>query len=759
MNSISRVIGAVLVAAIGTGCSSYPKDLPCFVLFLRPLSIPGYAFEPTSDCVPPCRILAGAAKVDITPPAGFPMGGSGPAGQFGRGYWTRLSARAFFFRDVRGQSLAVVSCDLAAVSAGLQMEVASRLYQSGLKLTRENLILAATHVHHGPGNFMTYKLYNDQGSPAAGWDKTLFQWLAERITCAIREAKENAESVPITMKTELVLREGEVVDLLRNRAPEFFMLNTDRDDVLSQVPKPLNCPEPDSVDCPRWRAVDNRLAVLEIRRTPPGGPSKTAGSLVFLSVHPEAMSHLTELYQSDFTGLAMSELEKRDGRVAAFFNGADGDISVRWKRQDRREALDFSVCLLQAIDGSTETAAESEVEVGVAREELIANPYFVKSLASIGQFPRTCVQNPADPKQRPCLAGEPMFGVATAGGAEDARTPLYDLGWKPGVRGIPAGDQGVKMPPFRLRVGKLDVTRLVAASCDYPERIPLSLVRLRGQSSILSFAVLPAELTRTAWRRIETHLPSSLGRVLPLGLANEYVSYVTTREEYGGQGYEGASDTFGPMTGEVFQVELLKLADELHAPRSVVESADFYPGKPLSKTESFGPESVGFRHPDADEALEPLIVDEMARPERHWPRFEWREKGIGDWKAADRDVRILSGSSTVDDDKGPNILTVFVSPPSPQNGKTRASHSLRTQSYGSPIVHRLSKAPVERCWMAIWLAPHGTNVNESFVFSVTRADGTLVRSDAFTLTTTMSQDPPKPVPPESRCYNPRPDSP
>ena len=91
------------------------------------------------------------------------MGGAGPAGRFGRGYWTRLYARAFYFRDVNGRSLVLVSCDLAAVSGGLQMEVALRLHARGVNLTRENLILAATHVHQGPGDFMSFALYDEQG--------------------------------------------------------------------------------------------------------------------------------------------------------------------------------------------------------------------------------------------------------------------------------------------------------------------------------------------------------------------------------------------------------------------------------------------------------------------------------------------------------------------------------------------------------------------------------------------------------------------
>ncbi|MDQ6893333.1 MAG: neutral/alkaline non-lysosomal ceramidase N-terminal domain-containing protein [Acidobacteriota bacterium] len=738
-------VAAVFFALVFFGCSSsgrfYQKDLrpQCASLFSSPLQISGYSFEAPA-CPPPCPLLAGAASEDITPPAGFPMGGAGPAGRFARGYWTRLYARAFYFRDVKGRSLALVSCDLAAVSSGLQMEVALRLHERGVNLTRENLILAATHVHHGPGDFMSFSLYNKQGSPGSGWDRDLFRWLAEKIATAVVRAKQKAESVPADVKTELVVREGAVRNLLRNRAPEPFMLNADRDEVLSEVPLPARpCPEPFVAECPRFRAVDNRLVVLEIQRTGPAGERQSAAKLVFLSVHPEAMTHDTELYQSDFTGLAMAALERRepDGYVAGFFNGADGDISVRWKRQNRAEALKFSHRLVRAVDAAAEKNRESAVQIDLGRKELVSNPYFVPNFRDSSYWPRYCV----DERKGPCLAREPMFGVATVGGAEDARTPLFDLGWKPGIRGAPDSDQGVKVPAFTSPLLPwIYITRLIAASCDYPETIPLGLVALRGPGIALSFAVLPAELTRTAWRRIEKRLPSSLGRVVPVGLANEYGSYVTTREEYAFQGYEGASNTFGPFTAEVFQAELIRLAHELGPPGTRVEPAIFYPGRPLSAKESFGPESLGFLHGDPDEALEPLLADKQGIVRRHLPRFAWKERGIPDYDSAGRRVRILpvrSSDPGGDDERGPNLLTVFVNPAAEE----LYAYGVRRRATGSPVRRSGSKKPADRCWMAIWLPPPGVPNDQEFVFSVTLADNTKVQSVPFTVGAVSARPP------------------
>src|SRR5712672_3387835 len=75
----------------------------------------------------PASFLAGAAKADITPPPGFPMGGHSVAGHRARGYWTRLYARAVYMQDRRGHELVLVACDLWSMPGGLGDRVAELL--------------------------------------------------------------------------------------------------------------------------------------------------------------------------------------------------------------------------------------------------------------------------------------------------------------------------------------------------------------------------------------------------------------------------------------------------------------------------------------------------------------------------------------------------------------------------------------------------------------------------------------------------------
>ena len=72
------------------------------------------------------QVLAGAAKVDLTPIPGIPMGAYSLHGKLARGVWTRLFARAIYLQDATGKPFVLVSCDLLHMPAGLSDRVAAR---------------------------------------------------------------------------------------------------------------------------------------------------------------------------------------------------------------------------------------------------------------------------------------------------------------------------------------------------------------------------------------------------------------------------------------------------------------------------------------------------------------------------------------------------------------------------------------------------------------------------------------------------------
>ncbi|QRV84194.1 hypothetical protein RhiJN_12210 [Ceratobasidium sp. AG-Ba] len=91
-----------------------------------------------------------------------------------------------------------------------------------------------------------------------------------------------------------------------------------------------------------------------------------------------------------------------------------------------------------------------------------------------------------------------------------------------------------------------------------PDIVDIQMMRV-GQLVIL---VVPGEFTTMAGRRIRESVRAKLissgvigndAYVVIAGPANTYSHYVTTREEYGIQRYEGASTIYGPFTLEAYQ--------------------------------------------------------------------------------------------------------------------------------------------------------------------------------------------------------------
>ena len=229
--SRARLLAAVAILgfiALSAGCRSIT------------VRTDGYSLpEPT----PTGRALAGVARVDITPPPGFPTGGHGPAGYLARGYWTRLWARAFFFQDAQGRNLVLVSADLFAIPGGLQAAVAKGAAEAladKTALPPASIVVAATHTHQSPGNFTTAKTYTDYAAFYDGFSQDMFDFLAKRLTEAVVLAANDAFENPGSVK--LVLQEASADPervVLFNRAPRAFLLNHDAAGLMDELDGPL----------------------------------------------------------------------------------------------------------------------------------------------------------------------------------------------------------------------------------------------------------------------------------------------------------------------------------------------------------------------------------------------------------------------------------------------------------------------------------------------------------------------------------------
>lgn len=479
---------------------------------------------------------AGASRVDITPPPGFPMGGHSIEGQVAIGTWTRLKARTIYVEDANGSGLSLTITDLWGVPAGLNDRVAELVAQTdGMQhLGREHVVVAATHTHHGPANFATSRLFARFVGPEPGFDPALFDFIAARIADSVVEAVRSARPASVSTTT---VDAGAVA---RNRSLPPFARNPEASRVMGASPavdvchtKPL--PPSGTESGNPCHAVDGRVRLLTL--TDAEEPQRLIGVLAVFGVHPTAMPNRMRLYSGDMFAVAAADAEAaladRGRPVVALFNGPEGDVSPNWNTQGRAETVRLGQRLGAAVVRGATASGRSLVGDVTSRFGWVDLPE----------------QRFVDTKGATVTtAARGLPGTATVGGAEDGRTRWYSRGYVEGkvAPHEPLPGHGPKRPA----VPKGLLTLSLPAS-HVPSQVPIGVYQIGP----LVFTTLPGEFTTTMGMRIRGAVAQAKGMrmddVVALGLASGHLEYFTTPEEYELQHYEGSSTFFGPNSGEL----------------------------------------------------------------------------------------------------------------------------------------------------------------------------------------------------------------
>jgi len=163
------------------------------------------------------------------------------------------------------------------------------------------------------------------------------------------------------------------------------------------------------------------------------------------------------------------------------------------------------------------------------------------------------------------VASASEVGLPFLTGSEEERGPLYDVTGEhyEDTRGPDRGD------PHGVKASAPGVG-------DVPNVVPLLAVRV-GPRLIAS---IPGEGTKEVGARIRSAVESAVAgspveRVVISGLANEFVLYFTTPEEYDRQHYEGGNTQFGRWSSVFVQQELVRLAGTLVRGEPAPAPADF----------------------------------------------------------------------------------------------------------------------------------------------------------------------------------------
>ncbi len=555
-----------------------------------PRQMPAVAAAPSGPNAPhePVAFAVGTARADVTPPVGAATFGHGPDGRVAAGLWSRLYCRAFVIEPVGSPPLAIVPCDLGAISTLLQRKIAAATHDIGIDAPR--LMVTATHTHAGPAHYFDGEFYGSiMSSRLPGYDEQMADFLAGRIAEAVHAAYRNR--VPAA----LAWGHADLWGITKNRSLVPYLANHPR----------FSPPPPDGHPLPaEERAIDPALNLLRIDAVDPARPEHgiyPLGSILFFSMHPTVLPNTNRMYGADVDGVVERALEREMRRkpeagrrdpLHAVISTSEGDQSPVWVRGTVDEAEEIGGAL-------AEKAWEAYEDAGRR----------LKSRAVIDQrYLEVWLPNARllDGTRHLCAQAE--LGQSAAGGASDHPT---SLDWIDDFREGNA-DWGRADACERPRPKLIAPLQNIASGpYAFPRVAPLAVLQL--DDTLVSF--VPAEITVTAGARMNAaalaaqrglHIAS---HAVIAGLANGYMQYVTTPEEYQFQHYEGASTIYGPMTAPFLgeRLSLLTRAMDgepvaaLLPPRPMIGEA-----APIAyKT---GPSRPRFARPEDDAALDSIAT-------------------------------------------------------------------------------------------------------------------------------------------------------
>ncbi|GAB9474596.1 Neutral ceramidase [Globisporangium polare] len=492
----------------------------------------------------------GVGKRDITGPAGeIGMMGYGDLGQTTAGILSRLYARAYVIEDDADDSdsrVLVVHCDLHAIYQLEHQEVIARLKAkyNGL-YTEQNVVLHASHTHAGPGGASAYFLY----------DLTILGFVGENFDAIVDGILDAVDAAHTSLAPGTVrFSKGTVVDGGVNRSPEAYAAN------------------PEDERLKYTTTHDTDLTLLQFHDD---ASNELIGLLAFYPVHPVSLTQHNRLITGDNKGYAEFLLETQlPGVIAGVGISNAGDVSPNLMDNGDGTFRGEGETDVQSAEIIGKRQADKVLELLKAPSELLTGS--VAGRLSYVDFANVTLKDreasDAEPYAHRTCPG--LLGQNFGAGTEDGG----------GLSGLKEGDLEVhrvfrflssvvkRTPEWVQACHTTNKVPLLATGLMWPvkwvpEILPVQVVKL-GQ---VGLAVTNFEVSTMAGRRIRATVLEALASVGVTGvevaaMSNAYAQYVTTKEEYMTQHYEGASTLFGPNQLEALQQELQRVAASIVDP-------------------------------------------------------------------------------------------------------------------------------------------------------------------------------------------------
>lgn len=579
-----------------------------------------------STCASNQSFRSGAALYDTTGPAyGQGMAGYANPVQVSEGLHNRQFARAFIIGsdcDGTEQRLALISVDLGLMFHAIRQGVVDLIKQDP-KLAPHygyhNLMVTPTHSHATAAGQAHHDLYN---LPGFGFDEQAHQAVVTGIFNAIKKAHDNYEAAA---PGRIMMAQGELLNATVQRSRMAYDHNPDaerapwldvggspvtinRNMLLLKLLNENNAP----VGAMNWFGIHG-TSMSNVNRHLSGDNKGYAAWRFERAMNPEAgpryfqqdTPFVAGFFQGDegdnSPNIHISPLPEsvlRDPESDAFQRRGGGANDLENTEISGLKQFAFAKQLFEQADSPLQGPVRSIHTfidfTGIGIEPEFHNNYS-ESLDQTGAR-RTC---------------EPAYGLSAPAGAEDGRAPLNEgmtcdntsgwllTAWQAGLWTLLQVATGFDLPtglaskvgcahpvnqdewgdfgchaekPIAAPLGHaiFDETQPIAARI-----IPLQIMQI-GDLAIIG---LPFEVTTTAARRIRTTLldelePFGVRYAQISGLSNHYSHYLTTREEYATQQYEGGSTVFGAWQLDAVIQELsLMIRRELNRSKPGTEFA------------------------------------------------------------------------------------------------------------------------------------------------------------------------------------------
>lgn len=554
------------------------------------LSCVGFALADGSG-----SLKVGAAKVDITGPVTDISTGYNSLGDLVEGLLTRLYARAFVIDDGK-VPVAYVSAELVHMTESIKPGVLAKLKADGYTcFSKENLMLMATHCHSSTSNTSWFALY-DLINGVPGYDDESYKLIVKGIAEAVEEAYDSRTSGTVSLVY------GQTDIDASNRSADAFLSNINADDYGYEVAEDGSFSYETGLAAAK-NAYNHEMAGIILT----DGSGRDIGFLNFFGSHGTSNSIENTLVASDHKGYAALKVEEQmgDGFVAAFAQADSGDTSPNAVNDsDYHEAflrpneLDTTADVIenQITHGKQEAAAAMRLIKHAERTELTGQFSFNYTavdfsdisvdLSYVGDYhmPYDDLSAGTVKTSEPCIGAGIIAGDEEGAPVDNAAEGAvkHQFVWNEQTESydrIPCDFTMIDLSGLQYLFEPLWPTAMKILQSDgYDEQQvekvvclavgelmqkaqPLQIIRM-GSAAIVG---VPFELTFEQANRTRTVLENTLAadgvtKVIIATHANSYSQYVTTREEYAAQHYEGATCLFGPWSGAALTQELDKLA-------------------------------------------------------------------------------------------------------------------------------------------------------------------------------------------------------